>query len=106
MHLNRGFLIVVFGVFGVYSGWAMWQVGYFGIWQAGFDNPAALQILLDLVIAAVLICTWMIRDAARVNRNPWPYVALTLTAGSFGPLLYLILARRPESPPVTQASVA
>ena len=49
-------------------------------------------MLLDLVIACLLISSWMVIDARANGRNPWPYVAITLAAGSFGPLLYLLLA--------------
>jgi hypothetical protein len=43
----------------------------------------------------VIVCTlaifWMLRDAARCGRNPWPYVVATLFLGSFGPLFYLLV---------------
>lgn len=94
--MNRLVLILIFAAFGAYSSWAMLQVGYFGIWQAGFAGPGSLQLLLDLVIACLLISSWMIVDARRSGRNPWPFVLLTLAAGSFGPLLYLLLGPRRE----------
>lgn len=72
------------------SGYAMYQVGYVGIWAAGVDNWGALQILVDLVIACLLISLWMIADARQRGANPWPYVVITLFAGSVGPLLYLL----------------
>lgn len=87
-------LLAVLAAFGAYSGYVMWQFGYFGIWQAGIANPAALQVLLDLVIVCALASIWMIVDARRRGRTAWPFVAITLTAGSFGPLLYLLLRER------------
>jgi hypothetical protein len=33
----------------------------------------------------------MVRDARERGLNPWPFVILTVLAGSFGPLLYLVL---------------
>lgn len=94
--MTRLVLILILAAFGAYSSWAMLQVGYLGIWQAAFANAGSLQILLDLVIACLLISSWMVADARRSGRNPWPFVLLTLTAGSFGPLFYLILAPRRE----------
>jgi hypothetical protein len=84
---------LIFAAFGAYSSYVMLQVGYFGIWQAGFASPGALQVLLDLCITCLLISSWMIGDARRTGRNPWPYVLLTLAAGSFGPLAYLLVGR-------------
>jgi hypothetical protein len=97
-------LLAALAAFGAYSLYAMWQVGYLGIWQAGLAGPGALQILLDLVIACVLISGWMIGDARGRGLVAWPFVLVTLTAGSFGPLLYLLYreraaARQPAAAP-------
>jgi len=85
-------LMAVFLLFGAYSLYTMYEVGYHGIWMAGIANVGSLQVLLDLVIACVLISSWMVIDARAHGRNPWPYLLITLVAGSFGPLLYLLLA--------------
>ena len=85
-------LIAIFVLFDAYTLYAMYEVGYVGIWAAGFANAGSLQLLFDLVIACGLISCWMVMDARATGRNPWPYVAITLAAGSFGPLLYLLLA--------------
>jgi hypothetical protein len=90
MNWRTFLLILVLADFAALSGYAMYQVGYFGIWQAGFANWGAMQILADLVIASALICLWLIQDARARGRSPWPYVLITLAAGSFGPLLYLL----------------
>lgn len=86
-------LLVLFA-FGAYSAYVMWQFGYLGIWQAGFGNLATLQILLDLVITCLLITGWMIGDARAKGLKAWPFVAVTIAAGSFGPLLYLVYRDR------------
>ena len=87
-------LTVVALAFGAYTLYAIAEVGYFGIWAAGFSSAGALQVLLDLVITCLLISSWMVVDARATGRNPWPYVLITLAAGSFGPLLYLLLSGR------------
>jgi hypothetical protein len=86
------FLILL--AFGAYSSWVMWHHGYLGIWQAGIANAAALQILLDLVITCLLISAWMMADARAKGLKAWPFVGITLAAGSFGPLLYLLYRER------------
>lgn len=91
LNLKKLLLIDILLVFGAYSGWVMWNIGYFGIWQAGLATPGSAQVLADLVICALLICAWMLQDARSRGGNAWPYVALTLCAGAFGPLLYLLI---------------
>ena len=83
-------LILILADFSALSLYAMYHHGYFGIWQAGLTNWATIQILTDLVIVCLLISSWMIRDARERGATAWPYVLITLAAGSFGPLLYLL----------------
>lgn len=85
--LLLGFVLFDFALLSVY---AMYQVGYVGIWQAGLASWGAIQLLVDLVILGGLAALWIIGDARRGGLNPWPYVLLTLTGGSFGPLVYLL----------------
>ena len=73
------------------TGYAVMQVGYFGIFDYHRHSPAGWQVFIDLVIALILVLVWMVRDAKRKGRNVWPYVVLTLTVGSIGPLVYLLL---------------
>jgi hypothetical protein len=89
-------LIAITLLFGAYSVYAMSEVGYFGI-IAAVASPGGLQVAFDLVIACLLISFWMVSDARAHGRNPWPYVLITLLAGSFGPLLYLLLAGQRDS---------
>jgi Terpene cyclase DEP1 len=85
-------LIAILLAFAAYTLYAMSEVGLSGIYLAGFANAGSLQVLLDLVIVCFLISCWMVIDARANGRNPWLYVLITLAAGSFGPLLYLLLA--------------
>jgi len=77
--------------FSALSAYAVAKVGYIGIFAYHLPSPAGWQVLTDLVIALLLILTWMLRDASRNGRTAWPYVVITLLLGSFGPLLYLLL---------------
>ncbi|MGJ8670893.1 MAG: DUF2834 domain-containing protein [Oceanococcus sp.] len=93
----KALLVVVFAAFAVFSGWVMLQVGYMGVWTGALDNPGSQQVLIDLVIVCVLACSWMWQDAKARGANAWPFIVLTLGAGSFGPLLYLILRKAKPS---------
>ena len=92
--MRNALLLLVLLAFGAYSVYVMWDFGYLGIWRAGFANAAALQILLDLVITCLLISGWMIADARAKGLKAWPFVGITVAAGSFGPLLYLLYRER------------
>lgn len=80
-------VLVGFVAFTVY---VVYQHGYIGIFEQGLANAAAIQIFLDLTIALGLVLLWMWQDARNQGISPLPYVILTLTLGSIGPLLYLI----------------
>lgn len=96
MHLPRALVLAILLPFAAYSTYAVYQVGYVGIFTSHF-HTAGFQVLADLVIACGLAMVWMWRDAAASGRNVWPFIALTLTLGSVGPLLYLLLAPQPHT---------
>lgn len=83
-------LVLVLIPFSVLSAAALWQVGYLGLWTGQFANYGTWQVLADLVIAVSLAMYWIWKDAQKTGRNPWPWLLLSLPAGSFGPLLYLV----------------
>jgi hypothetical protein len=93
----RTALILVLAAFGAFSTYVMWQVGYLGIWQAGMASLGAWQLLLDLGLMSAITLGFLWRDAKRTGRTIWPFALITLAAGSFGPLLYLVL--RPAASP-------
>jgi uncharacterized membrane protein len=93
--MQRTLLVVTLVLFGALSAAALWQHGYVGIFALHFQTFGGAQVLTDLVIALVLVMVWMWRDAKASGRNVWPWIAITLAFGSFGPLLYL-LTRRPS----------
>jgi len=86
---NLALLILI--PFTALSLYAVYQVGYIGIFEYHRHSPAGWQVFIDLVIACILILSWMIPEAKRNGINPWPYVGITLFLGSFGPLLYLLI---------------
>jgi hypothetical protein len=81
--------VVIVG-FGGLTAAALLDVGYWGIIEPHFKSWGAAQVLTDLVILALLSCIWMVRDAKEKGLPAWPFVAITLAAGSFGTLFYLV----------------
>ncbi len=90
MSLRLTLLVTVTVAFGALTSVALFEVGYLGIILPHFQSLGAAQVFFDLVIVAGLGCIWMVNDARARGRNPWPFVALTLAAGCFGLLFYLI----------------
>jgi hypothetical protein len=68
---------------------ALMEAGYLGILTPHFRSFAGAQVFVDLVIMCVLGCVWMVIDSRQSGIAAWPFIAITLVAGSFGPLLYL-----------------
>jgi hypothetical protein len=87
----RPLLITVTAVFSAFTLWVLAQTGLIGFYVQLFSSFAGIQVFVDIVIALVLVLAWMWRDAHAAGRRFWPYAALTLTLGSIGPLLYLLL---------------
>ena len=91
---KRTLAIVLLIPFAVLTGYALMQVGYWGIIDYHRHSPAGWQVITDLVIALILVLSWMIPEARRNGHNPWPWVIGTLLTGSIAPLCYLIYAGR------------
>lgn len=83
-------LLAVILAFGALSALALMEAGYLGIFAQHFETYAGMQVLSDLVIVCVLAIVWMVNDAKTSGVTPWPFVVLTLAAGAFGPLFYLV----------------
>jgi hypothetical protein len=86
-------LFAVIAAFGAVTVLAVEQHGYWGIIQYHLPSSAGWQVGADLVIACTLAGIWMILDARKSGRTVWPYLLVTLTLGSFGPLLYLLIGQ-------------
>lgn len=90
--MNRRTLALVLLVpFGALTAWALANGGINGI-LSFHTSPGGWQVFIDLVIALLLLLTFLVPHARAAGRNPWPWVVLTLGLGSFGPLLYLATA--------------
>ena len=101
---RRAVLFAVIAAFGALTALALLDVGYLGILEPHFRSWGGAQVFTDLVIALLLACIWMVGDARAHNLPAWPFIALTLAAGSFGPLLYLLV--REVRGPVRRATAA
>ena len=101
---HRAVLFAVIAAFGALTALALLDVGYLGILEPHFRSWGGAQVFTDLVIALLLACIWMAGDARAHNLPAWPFIALTLAAGSFGPLLYLLV--REVRGPVRRATAA
>jgi len=95
MDTRRIIAIAILIPFSLLTVYAVIEVGYYGIFEYHLHSPAGWQVFTDLVIALVLVLLWLIPEAKKNGRSPWPWVALTLVSGSIGPLLYLIFAGKP-----------
>jgi hypothetical protein len=95
-------LLFVVAGFGALTTLALMDVGYFGIIEPHFRSWGEAQVLADLVILAVLACIWMSNDARDRALPAWPFILITVVAGSFGPLLYLLV--RELSAPASQSA--
>mgnify|MGYP001815876036 CR=1 len=91
MDTRRLIAIAILIPFTLLTVYAVMEVGYIGIFDYHRHSPAGWQVFTDLVIALVLVLLWLIPEARRNGRSPWPWVVLTLVSGSFGPLLYLLV---------------
>jgi Terpene cyclase DEP1 len=97
--MTRSILILILIPFSVLSAIALWQHGYWGLFEGQFRTWGTRQVLADLLIAVSLAMVWIWYDAKATGRNAWPWIALSLVTGSFGPLLYLLTRRNaPDQP--------
>jgi len=76
-------------VHGVVSALAVTNVGFVGILQLAVANWGAGQVTSDLVVALLLVNTWLLLDGRKQGIPAWPFVLASFAVGSFAPLAYL-----------------
>jgi hypothetical protein len=104
MNGKRALLCGVLAAFGGLSAYVAYIHGLGGMWELMTANGVTMLLTIDLSIALTMASVWMWNDARDRGVSPIPYVLLTLTAGSVGPLLYLI--RRDSTTGFERATVA
>ena len=91
---RKSLSIVILVPFLVLTAYAVWKVGYVGIFDYHRHSPAGWQVFTDLVIALILLLSFLVPEARRRGRAVWPWILMTLTLGSIGPLLFLATSKR------------
>ena len=106
MNAKRLGLSLVLLAFGGIEAYAVWQVGYLGVIGQAVGSVGAVLGFVDLCVALGLVTVWLVGDARDRGISPVPYIALTLTLGSVGPLAYLIRREGREPAGVLRAARA
>ena len=94
---RRPLAIVLLVPFLALTLWALFEVGLTGI-LGTLRSPGGAQVFVDLIIALVLLLTFLVPHARSRARNPWPWVLLTFALGSIAPLLYFATERDDAGP--------
>ena len=90
LKVRKTIAIILLVPFSILTAYAVYKVGYIGVFDYQRHSPAGWQVFVDLVIACILCLLWLIPEAKRNGRNSIPFVVITLFLGAFGPLLYLV----------------
>ncbi len=91
--MNKNVLLLVLSLFAALTAYCASQVGLLNLLVHNLNHPAGWQIFSDLFIALSMLMVFMARHAKENGRSVWPWVALTLAVGSFGPMLYFLTAK-------------
>ncbi len=90
MTIRKILLLAVLLPFAAFSIWVVAEYSYLAIFTDQLLKPTSLQVIIDLGIAVGLAMLWMIADARKRGIIVWPFLLISLTLGSIGPLSYLI----------------
>lgn len=92
--IPKPFILFVTVLFAAQTVYAISQFGVLGLFIEATQNSATLQIFIDLILCASLLILWIRHDSKQLNRNFPFWAMLTLIAGAFGPLLYLLTRKQ------------
>jgi hypothetical protein len=91
----------VLGDFVALTAYAVYAEGYFAFMSVGWEFASSgvwgAQIVIDFLIALSVALGFVIADARKRGVAYWPFLLMTLTLGSIGPLAYLIHRERATS---------
>lgn len=90
MNKKQILLTIVLVDFLALTAWAIAEVGFLDIFAGVLANPGSVLLGVDLLLAIGMVAAWMWVDARKHGLTVAPYLLLTATLGSAGPLLYLI----------------
>ncbi|HEX5068528.1 MAG TPA: hypothetical protein VFY49_20575 [Myxococcota bacterium] len=96
--------------FALFTAFAIYMDGYFAFVPItlAFAEGSwwGAQVIIDFLLALAVATGFVVADARRRGIPTWPFVALTLTLGSLGPLTYLLYRQRREEAPGAATSRA
>ena len=101
--MPRSLAIAIIVPFTILTVWAFVDDGSGGFSRAISYNLSSLQIWIDLIIAMLIWCAWVLKDAKENGRTGWPWAIAGLIFGAFSPLIYMIVLRRW---PATESTVS
>jgi hypothetical protein len=100
-------LLADFAAFTAYAGWHEGLLAFVPLTLGVAASSAwGAQVMIDFLLAFAVIIGFVVTDARRRGIAAWPFVALTLTLGSIGPLAYLLHRERVTAPRETHARAA
>ncbi|HXK26488.1 MAG TPA: hypothetical protein VMS55_27745 [Myxococcota bacterium] len=103
-------LLVLLADFVAFTAYAAWSEGLaaFVPLMLAFAKSSAwgAQVMIDFLLAFAVVVGFVVADARRRGIAAWPFVALTLAAGSIGPLAYLLHRERVAAPRASGARAA
>lgn len=76
------------------SAYVAWVEGPMRLLALGDGTPNLWiwVVVSELLLALGVTCVYIHAHARAHGRNPWPFVAMTMVTGVFGPLLYVVMA--------------